>query len=431
MSRLRLVTIGLAGITAAAFTITVPSEAASPAEGSVSVGSPHAEWEGGPFLTSAPMSGDLACSLGASDPVCDTYTLAIDGPDSPFYVEIYVESRNGQDDLDLHVFDGRGVRVAAAESQSFDEDREVSFERLILADPPDGTYTVSVSPYSTFGADIYDGSVDLHLGASDGDGFDSTIDTVAGLLLDGERQIQPCLEAYPTALGVSGVTDDGARIDLDILLLLDGITVTRAQQVVAQSMATYDDIDVNLDIVEYDTSFSAPSAGQVQDLSGGVRGSITIEDLFAATKAHVGGVRPDGVDVVFTLTDKEIGEDTDGDGQVDELGVLGVADCIGGVRFDDRSFGIGEAWADQLGGWPLEQHKTAALVFVHEVGHIMGAHHHYAECATAQRPHENNPRVDPRHPCTMMFPSAGPNNHVMSAVEAVTIRGHSSSWARP
>jgi hypothetical protein len=233
----------------------------------------------------------------------------------------------------------------------------------------------------------------------------------------------------PATIGHAGVTDDGRRVSLDVHFLLDGISVARAQDLADRARVSYGELGVDFNAVYFDETFSAPSAGTVTDLGGGSRGSITIDDLFAASKAHVGGERPPGTDIVFTLTNKEIGEDTDGNGSVDDLGVLGVADCIGGVRYPHTAFGIGEAWAETLDSLPAEQNNASVIILAHEVGHLMGGNHHWGECATGQRPHEANERVDPRHPCTLMFPSAGPNNLPFSPLNGSVVRGHAVSYA--
>jgi hypothetical protein len=137
---------------------------------------------------------------------------------------------------------------------------------------------------------------------------------------------------------------------------------------------------------------------------------------------------PDGIDIVYVATGKDLFSrpDVSGDGQ----GLLGQANCIGGVRWDDLSFAIGEAWTDRVTGI-VAQHNTAALVMSHEVGHLMGAHHHYGECITGQRPHDSNERIDPEHPCTVMFPSAGPNNMPFSMLNGSVVREHANLFARP
>ena len=64
-------------------------------------------------------------------------------------------------------------------------------------------------------------------------------------------------------------------------------------------------------------------------------GGTDAQGLIDQSKALFGGARPAGIDVVYTLTSKDIqaGGNT---------AVAGLADCIGGVAFDDRAFAVGE-----------------------------------------------------------------------------------------
>lgn len=104
-------------------------------------------------------------------------------------------------------------------------------------------------------------------------------------------------------------------------------------------------------------------------------------------------------------------------------GLAGVAECIGGVRYDEHAFsfseGIGEhdKWGDRMAG----------LIAAHEIGHLMGAHHHYANCA------EGSPLMQENEtPCTLMssvliFWNAGN----FGTLEAGVVRGHASDYASP
>lgn len=131
-----------------AFTATPPS-------GSVSQATPKASWIG-PFM--APTAS--ATCAGASDPACDHFTFVFTAPDAsfgPYQIEVLVTPEAlGDWDLTLYRADGS---VADTSGNASGQP-----ERMILINPPAGTYTVSAAPYApTMGTNTnsYSGSVEL------------------------------------------------------------------------------------------------------------------------------------------------------------------------------------------------------------------------------------------------------------------------------
>ncbi len=63
--------------------------------------------------------------------------------------------------------------------------------------------------------------------------------------------------------------------------------------------------------------------------------------------------------------------------------MAGVAYCIGGVRYADTAFAIGEGSSP----WEttLDDKTFSAKIAAHEIGHVMGAHHHYGNCVEGDR----------------------------------------------
>jgi Metallo-peptidase family M12B Reprolysin-like len=123
------------------------------------------------------------------------------------------------------------------------------------------------------------------------------------------------------------------------------------------------------------------------------------EELIEQAKALFGGARPAGTDVVYVLTNKDIvaiGSDA----------VAGLADCIGGVAFPANAFAVGENFTPDEGallGLPsLVNRNLTGKVASHEIGHLMGGHHHYANCIQGLL---SDP--DEFSPCTLMFNDVG------------------------
>ena len=102
-----------------------------------------------------------------------------------------------------------------------------------------------------------------------------------------------------------------------------------------------------------------------------------------------------------------------------------MADCIGGVAYADRAFAVGEFTPiaqTSLVLYALGTH-FAAKTFAHEVGHLMGAHHHYANCAEAAVPGDA--------PCTLMFNFVDIQKLQFSTLNSLVVRGHAQLYATP
>ena len=139
-------------------------------------------------------------------------------------------------------------------------------------------------------------------------------------------------------------------------------------------------------------------------------------------KQRFGGARPAGSDLVYVLTAKDIqaGGNT---------GVAGLADCIGGVRFPDRAFAVGEVFEEDLPIGPLTFYADAtAKIAAHELGHLMGGHHHYANCAEGVKSEQE---VLEGSPCTLMSNFVDFQSIHFSTANSAVVRGHAVSFASP
>src|SRR5829696_2844530 len=121
------------------------AQAAVPTGGTVSPLARTASWTGGPFLVSNP----AGVCLGI-EPSCDTYSLTVVPPSTGNYtVEIAITPSSEGDDYDLYVDGPAGTRVGSSTSDG-------GHERVVLTNPPAGTYSVRtlawlVTPGGTYG----------------------------------------------------------------------------------------------------------------------------------------------------------------------------------------------------------------------------------------------------------------------------------------
>lgn len=227
---------------------------------------------------------------------------------------------------------------------------------------------------------------------------------------------EDCAENVPASHAVAGVNDTGRPVSLDVLVLLDGISKSSAQRTMSIAAQSYAPVKIKLRVVGY-RAVRFRSDGQ--EFSRPTRDAAAMmADVKAATRRS----RPKGVDVVLALTNKAIYIKGPGGDRV--YGIAGMADCIGGVRYGRRSFafGVGDYGTTD---WPA---RDAAITAAHEVGHLLGAHHHYANCA------EGGP---PPAMCTVMFnASLDPmgmsiNSQRFGVLESAVVRGHAVDYARP
>lgn len=250
----------------------------------------------------------------------------------------------------------------------------------------------------------------------------------AGVRLPRLFEFEPELDCVqpegPAAVGVPVAVEPlglGANVDLDVYVLLEGVEATVAGQIFAAAAQSYAPHGITLKAGGYEAvSFTGDDVTPLNPAS-----------LMAQAKSHMGGARPAGYDVVFLLTSKDIGIDLEvlpGE-HVREYAILGVADCIGGIRYPTRAFAVGEI---EEAGFPFLGLQwfptTTSLIVAHEVGHLMGAQHHYANCVEGAPHSAENSSVTP---CDLMFNSAEFNSPNFGVLNSVVVRGHAEEWATP
>ena len=149
-----------------------------------------------------------------------------------------------------------------------------------------------------------------------------------------------------------------------------------------------------------------PAWGDAEDLGG-----PTQAEILRFMKQTVGGRRPKGTDLVYFMT-----RHWDG----------GFADCIGGVRYADRAFALGSIDYAIEGIVPSPT-AHEGVIAAHELGHLLGAHHHYSNCAEALPSGAVRAEVNP---CTTMAPLATVASSTFGVVERSFIRAYVAEYAK-
>lgn len=234
-----------------------------------------------------------------------------------------------------------------------------------------------------------------------------------------DRDAEDCAETVPASWSPAGMTG-GSMIQLHLLVITDGITRSEADAIITKAEAAYAALEI--DLVPTYKKATLAGDGYKQGASGTKVPTADAAALVEEARTMLGGTRPVGTDLVYIATNKDLHLDGD-------YSFSGYADCTGGVRYPNRAFAAGEAWAkiETLG--PLNFYTDAAAKIAgHELGHLLGAHHHYANCVEGIEPADANNREPSA--CTLMTALDDLQSLRFGALEAVVIRGHAEA-ARP
>ena len=247
---------------------------------------------------------------------------------------------------------------------------------------------------------------------------------------------QDCLEPAPAAIDIKGITDDDRQVKLDVKVpidVADGAEIAQLladpdPDVAAEGQARFDELAAKVHgILDAAATTYAPLGVDLRfhyDLlmplvNGAPRQQTTdIDELIGVAKQHYGGRVPTGIDAVYAVTDIDVSG-----------AIAGKADCIGGIRFADRSFAAGEIDLQEAPlsffGVTMFQDMSAKIM-AHEVGHLLGAHHHYSSCVEGI-PTETV--ADALSVCTLMINDIGLASLNFSTLNGAIVRGHAVDFA--
>jgi hypothetical protein len=256
-----------------------------------------------------------------------------------------------------------------------------------------------------------------------------------------------CEEFVPESYSLNGVTDDGKKVSLDVYVLLDlaasqkvaklqerarsagsvklarrakramrGL-VSEAEKMIGKAPTSYEPLNIDLNYKRWGLLAPLDEDGSARKRTDD---SQSIIDL---AKEQFGGKRPAGFDIVYVLTDLDM--TAPGIGSA----VAGQADCIGGVRYDQHAFAVGEISSfEDLEAGPLTfYHAATSKIAAHEIGHLMGAHHHYQDCVEGIPTELDEGEISP---CTLMTNAVDFQSLNFSALEGAVVRGHALDFAR-
>ena len=196
---------------------------------------------------------------------------------------------------------------------------------------------------------------------------------------------------------------------LPILVVLDGITVPEAKRIVSDVAAMY--LTMNVTLAATYAPLSLKADGVARD--GQPTHAISAA-LDAVQKRYPRP--PAGAVLVHLLTAKDLVEDNnpqrDGTDQI-----LGMADCIGGVRFVGEQFSVSEGrYRFAKAGAPDD---LIVIGMAHEMGHLLGAQHHYGNCVEGRT---RTPLFTGS--CTAMSEFGPANSEIFGTFERSVLRGY-------
>lgn len=219
------------------------------------------------------------------------------------------------------------------------------------------------------------------------------------LPVDDERR---CTGGLGEPLSYTLSPDDGRRVTVDALILLDGVDETPGRELMDRVVGGFADDGIDL-VPTFQTVTLAPA-------------SLSVKDMFTAIKTSVGGEVPEGFELVHLLTDKDI------------VSWAGYAFCVGGIQSRDHAFSMSEVRGQAIniiGGVPAPVwYWGDDYLAAHEIGHLFGGGHDLANCA------EGVALVDGETPapCTLMHPNLNVS-HVFSTINRAVVRGHAIDFA--
>ena len=376
----------------AAVTGVRPAVPAEPDSGTLSAAAPQVTWTGGPLLFTTFGTG---CQPVAG-PTCDVFDLTVDAL-APTAPDIVISGAAGAsaDVLSLYVYDADGNLVGQ-------DDSLTANPRVILRHPAAGAYSVRFEALlGTTGLVTYKAVA-------------ATTD--AGPPPDPEV---PCtgedagLGTPPPEVMDAALNDDGHDVRLDVLVLLDGVSEPFARDFFKTVAIPYEDLKIKV----------APTFRTVAP--GAIRSDVTGEIIEQAKDLLPGRKVPPEFDVVELLTHRDIEA-------LGQKAIAGQAECTGGVKFKEHSFNVSEGQEDAnqegrtFGPIRLVPY-FAAKITAHEIGHLFGGQHHFANCVEGL--HDDAVNSGDSSPCSLMFNAADFISLRFGTLNGRIVRGYALVYA--
>lgn len=376
----RLIALGVA-LVATSIWQAPATQAASPSSGTVDSTNPSTSWTGGPFFGFSWVA-ETNCVVKTT--FCDTFMLTVgDLPATTPDVVVSVQGSESYDEFSIAIFDSSGQMVAQS---TWDAPHTA-----IMRTAAPGTYEVRV--------ELINGS--LRLTTYEGRAFAAD----AGEPVDPNPKECPLNDQ--TALLEP---DDGRWVDLDMLVLLDGLDPTYAASVFEGVSKAYEPLKIRV-VPTFQVADPPFASNQMLQIMEDLRGRFPL------------GV-PADYDVVEVLSGRDLWLGP-------SPGILGMADCVGGVAWDDRSFAVVEARfpaeGEPLGPLTVWTDYDAKLS-AHEVGHLLGGEHHLGNCVEGIDGADDELTED-TSPCTLMENNADLMSLRFSTANGLIVRGYALRYA--
>ena len=396
----RTILIGmLAGAVVAAL-LPIGAQAATPGSGTLSKKSASVSWTGGPFAApfADPCTEEKATcdTVGTSCPVpgsCESFFLKVDA-DPLWRVNVVIKTEHmTRDNYNFAVFTSDGQRIGQSISrwgyESLDFEHRPSSGRIV-------TYEIRVSAPAIVPGSSYDGMASLRRPDKQ------------AKLPPWEPRTEFCPNAIDKADDVPPFThqSNGQTVYLDILALLDNVDKERAQAIFESAEAAYLPLGIEFRVTYDEVAFHETNRG----------------DFAWEAALHVGGSRPEGIDIVHTLTDQSWGE------------AEGWVFCIGGIKWDTAAFSFSRTHPQEdvtISPLGVRTYVDSSAIFVaHEMGHLLGGEHQYANCVEGQALAFLGPESR-FSPCTVMWFESTPPSLSFSTVNGIIVRALAEGYATP
>jgi hypothetical protein len=380
--------------------LVVPSSAraATPAAGALSADGSATTWTGDVPIPD--VASPSQCPTG-QEPFCDVFTLTVPALDAARHdVRVEAHADDQTHVIQLYVYGPDGTEVAKDESVSANVtatvpnavpgDYSIRIEGFYVTPPTTTTYHAGALAITTTP------------GPPPLDDEGACSDTVTVL-------------TTPPEVLAAAAADDGRRIRLDVHVLLDGVTEEAARSFFGLVAKPYEPLGIDVAPTFEDATGFFPA-----DMSAST-------DLIAKARSrYPEGKVPAQWDIVEVLTNKDIQA-------LGQSAVAGQADCLGGLAFKTRSYEVSEAATAGVddAGVPIGpltlDARLAAKVTAHEMGHLLGGQHHYANCIEGNDPTEE--LAGDTSPCTLMFNAADFVSLHFGTLNAKVVRGYALLYA--